>query len=164
MINGTRLCREDRRIGYCHCKLHEGFISKKLHDEHQCNEKGCHYFEKFEDAPYWKIKEQQKQDRFDGKQLKKQIEELKTAIYNDVVLWTYKISDFAILSVDFNDNTYIIRCATLRSVNLSHILRKIHEKYGVKTKVVFIENTYYFRKNIIETKRREYPDISNQEV
>ena len=45
---------EKRRIGYCRNKAHKGFITSATLGEHKCLEKGCTYFQRFEDSQYWK--------------------------------------------------------------------------------------------------------------
>ena len=42
-IDGTR-SETTKRVGFCNNDLHKGYLTKKLMDEHQCIEKGCHYF------------------------------------------------------------------------------------------------------------------------
>ena len=44
---------EKRRIGYCRNKAHRGFITSATLGEHKCLEKGCMYFQRFEDSQYW---------------------------------------------------------------------------------------------------------------
>lgn len=40
-------------VGYCHNDDHKGFLTVAIMNEHDCIAKECHYFEKFEDYPYW---------------------------------------------------------------------------------------------------------------
>lgn len=54
-------------VGYCHNEAHKGIITITIMNEHDCLAKGCHYFEKFEDYPFW----QKRQRREELKQLKK---------------------------------------------------------------------------------------------
>lgn len=41
-------------VGYCHNYNHTAYLTKGIMKEHQCLEKGCFFFEKFHDYPYWK--------------------------------------------------------------------------------------------------------------
>ena len=45
-------------IGYCHFSEHKGSMTKSLLKTHDCVAKGCHYFEKYIDNPYWAAMEQ----------------------------------------------------------------------------------------------------------
>lgn len=54
-------------VGYCHNKDHKGFLTITIMNEHDCIAKGCYYFEKFKDYPYW----QKFQHKEELKQLKK---------------------------------------------------------------------------------------------
>lgn len=40
-------------VGYCHNENHKGFLTVSIMNEHECIAKGCNFFEKFEDYPYW---------------------------------------------------------------------------------------------------------------
>lgn len=51
-------------VGYCHNEDHKGFLTVSIMNDHDCIGKECHYFEKFEDYPFWikyRRKEQQKE-------------------------------------------------------------------------------------------------------
>lgn len=40
-------------VGVCHSKIHPGRLNEKLMNEHNCQGKQCHYFEKYANASYW---------------------------------------------------------------------------------------------------------------
>lgn len=40
------------RIGYCHNKIHQGYLTSTSLKEHKCLEKRCTFLQKF-DCPYW---------------------------------------------------------------------------------------------------------------
>lgn len=42
-----------RLIGFCHCDLHKGYVTKSIYKNHKCGEKQCVFFQKFEDCPFW---------------------------------------------------------------------------------------------------------------
>lgn len=42
----------DKAIGYCHCKLHPGAVTKVIAQKHHCKSKQCHHLEKCDDV-YW---------------------------------------------------------------------------------------------------------------
>ena len=42
-----------RLIGFCHCDLHKGYVTKSIYRNHKCGEKQCVFFQKFEDCPFW---------------------------------------------------------------------------------------------------------------
>lgn len=39
--------------GYCHCRLHKGYVTVNLMNIHNCLGKSCKCLEKFEEYPYW---------------------------------------------------------------------------------------------------------------
>jgi hypothetical protein len=154
MIDGTQICSEPKRIGYCWCDLHQGFINKRLLDEHECISKGCQFFEKFNESEYWKRKAVLKQKRQEGKMLKKQIEIIGDSILNDFDEYAKDNNEFAALSVEYRDNKYIVRCASINTIPFADFKRNLSLKYGVKIELIFIQNTYNFRKQLIEDKKR----------
>lgn len=153
MIDGTQICSESKRVGYCWCDLHPGFINKRLLDEHECVSKGCTFFEKFVESEYWKRKLDLKEKRQEGKLLKKQIEKTGNSILNEINEYTKNNDEFAALNIEYGDNKYIVRCASIGTISLSTFKRELSLKYGVKIEFVFIQNTYNFRKQLIENKK-----------
>ena len=50
-------------VGYCHNSEHKGIVTVTIMQEHDCIAKGCHYFEKFEDYPFWKKYESREEQK-----------------------------------------------------------------------------------------------------
>jgi hypothetical protein len=48
--------------GYCHCAQHRGFVTQSVLEGHDCINKGCNYFEKLDESPFWKIKQLHEQN------------------------------------------------------------------------------------------------------
>ncbi|MCC8080160.1 MAG: hypothetical protein LIO57_08955 [Oscillospiraceae bacterium] len=73
LINGTLACIPVKRlVGFCRNGIHRGFLNKNLLVEHQCIEKACPFFEKFEDYPYWTNLENQERATAKKKQRDKE--------------------------------------------------------------------------------------------
>lgn len=49
-------------VGYCHNENHKGFLTVSIMNEHECIAKGCNFFEKFEDYPYW-VRKRRKEEQ-----------------------------------------------------------------------------------------------------
>lgn len=47
-IRDTKIC------GYCHSKVHKGYLSVKMLKKHKCLQKQCPMLERYEDHSYWK--------------------------------------------------------------------------------------------------------------
>ncbi len=59
LLTGERLLISKKAVvGYCHFSEHKGSITKTILKTHECVTKGCHYFEKYTDNPYWAAIEQ----------------------------------------------------------------------------------------------------------
>ena len=43
-------------VGCCHNRIHPGKLTRKLMEAHDCLGKECRFFEKYEDADYWREK------------------------------------------------------------------------------------------------------------
>ena len=152
MVNGAPLCAPERQVGYCWCELHPGYLHKHLMDEHQCVERKCEHFEKFKESEYWKRKAKIKEDRIAGKLEKKRIEQLCNSIYQEFETIFVNNSNIAILNVEHLNGTYIARLVTIGHEGTSDIIKAIERKYQVKIKVVYVQNTYQFRKELIQKK------------
>lgn len=59
-------------IGYCHIRIHSGYLDTKLMKEHKCLEKQCPFLERNEDHPEWKKREFHKLHKKIGKILRRQ--------------------------------------------------------------------------------------------
>ena len=54
LVSGDYVYVQRRKlIGFCHCDLHKGYVTKSIYRNHKCGEKQCVFFQKFEDCPFW---------------------------------------------------------------------------------------------------------------
>jgi hypothetical protein len=67
MINGDR-CLESSAVGFCHCDVHRGYLTKALMKQHDCLNKECTFLRKLNPA-YWArlqgIEKEKRQKRAD---------------------------------------------------------------------------------------------------
>lgn len=62
---------QTRIVGCCHNLLHPGKLTKRLMTQHDCLEKNCRHFEKYEDAGYWKECDRKKEQKQTARQLQR---------------------------------------------------------------------------------------------
>jgi hypothetical protein len=62
---------QTRIVGCCHNLLHPGKLTKRLMTQHDCLGKNCRYFEKYEDAGYWKECDRKKEQKRTARQLQR---------------------------------------------------------------------------------------------
>lgn len=84
---------KNRIVGYCHCYLHRGALTKNLLKEHDCVGKGCHYFEKCAEAPYWVEKQKKRDESARQRERKRTEEEQKKALDESRIREAQKIAD-----------------------------------------------------------------------
>lgn len=81
--------RKDIRIknivGFCHYKHHKGIITKNLFKSHNCEQRGCYYFQKFDEYPYWENVEKQKVAEKTFAEHKKEKKNSKVYVSNDIL-------------------------------------------------------------------------------
>lgn len=78
LITGELVYLERKAVlGNCWCELHPGKLTKKLIAEHGCIAKECHFFQKYEERPYWIAKEQEKAARQKKKAKAKRTQKLR---------------------------------------------------------------------------------------
>ena len=63
--------RNQRPLGYCHCRIHKGYLNKNLMKKHACLSKGCVFLEKYKEHPYWEKRDGKRKDKKNKKQLQK---------------------------------------------------------------------------------------------
>ena len=69
MANGCKCkMKESKIIGFCHCRLHKGYLNASILKEHECLRKNCFYLEKYEDRPFWVQREKAKENKLKSKE------------------------------------------------------------------------------------------------
>ena len=152
MIDGTQLCKEEKRVGYCWCAQHYGYINKRLILEHDCINKKCQFFEKLDrNSKYWDAKK----ERDEGKNKKQREKDLLDFIRKLAIEETIDY-DCAISSVIRDGKNIKILIATLEYINFHEITSTISEivrnEMGVETHIVFqkIQNNNHVIEIIID--------------
>ena len=133
MIDGTQLCKESKRVGYCWCSLHPGYINKRLIGEHDCLNKKCPFFEMLDrNSTYW----DKKKEREEGKNKKKLEDEILENIRRIAIEETYDFDCAITTIIKEKSNVKIMIASNETIANMSRILQKIqneiNEKYSVK--------------------------------
>ena len=154
-IDGTR-SETTKRVGFCNNDLHKGYLTKKLMDEHQCIEKGCHYFIKYEKNAYWQQKNISKEKRQKAKEEKKYWENKENQALYLMRDLTKDIEDFGITAVYKKEDYLEIRYVSLNMVNLTSELSVVKMKTGVNCKLASVKTTYQ--------KKLELLDLFNPKV
>ena len=76
LITGLHVEMQRRNIvGCCHCATHPGKLTKQLMLDHNCIEKECRYFEKYDYASYWRGKQQIQQAKERKREEQKKVKE-----------------------------------------------------------------------------------------
>lgn len=140
-------------VGYCHNDDHKGFLTVGIMNEHDCISKGCHYFERFEDYPYWKkyrhkeeLKELAKVKRQRRKENEQRHADKIKARDDRFIERAYKvaselgINNFKIISIREYDNGFTVFYTSNKSVNDWYDFREIafamnktfHKKFTLK--------------------------------
>lgn len=125
-------------VGYCHNEDHKGFITVTIMKEHDCIAKECHYFEKFEDYPFWikcHRKEQQKEQIKIKRERQKRNKQQQTdnikarddAFISAAYSFANKLglSDFKILSIRKTDEGFTIFYISDKPLNDWYDFREI---------------------------------------
>lgn len=110
-------------VGYCHFKEHSGFITKNVIKEKDCYNKGCGYFERYNDCPYWVEKERKKEIKARRKMAqqaeKKAKEELSLSIKTEacrlIEICGYPIKVVGV--TELNKNEWVVRYLSNSSIN-----------------------------------------------
>lgn len=140
-INGGR-CTVGQRVGYCWLEKHKGYITKQIMDEHQCIEKQCPFFQKYEDAPYWKEKEKRKKDRQNRKELEKIEKEKEQSVMTLFKNETADLDDFAIIDIKREGRVFVVSFVTLNWIPVQVITNNVRKKTNEKVLMREIKTNY----------------------
>ena len=159
MVGGGPLCSEGKRVGYCWYDLHKGYLTKKLMDEHECLKKKCFFFEKFNDAPYWKYRNDIKKKREERRALADERSGKCKAILDRFRVLCKSFEGFAVADVAYDEksDTFRVRYVALKFVDLGKVIKKVEKEFGVKIYAYPVRNGYEMKKMTIEklSKSRE---------
>lgn len=153
MIDGSQLCNPEHQVGYCWCDLHPGFLSKSLLKQHECCERECRHFEKFQDAPYWQRKQEIKEKRLEAKRRAQYIKSISESMLCDINEALKNNENMALLGIEHKDATYILRFVCINRCDTHDLVWHLARKYKVRIKTQLVQNTYEFRKKLLEQKR-----------
>ena len=151
-IEGKK-CSKEARVGYCWCKLHQGFLTAALLKEHKCIEQKCVYFQKYEDAIYWKEKEKIKERRRQSQEKAKEKEKKENFVNETAREIVKDIPTLYIVGTqkDETKNTYITRYVTTEFVPSVYLLQeKLCEKTKERCKLVCINANAETKREIIK--------------
>lgn len=140
-IDGTR-SDVNKRVGFCNSNLHKGYLTKKLMDEHECIEKGCHYFIKYEKNAYWQQKNASKEKRQKAKIQKKFWEQKEQGALYLMRELTKDIQYLGITSAYKKENHIEIRYVALNMVNLSPEIYTLKNKLKIDIKLAAVRTSY----------------------
>jgi hypothetical protein len=142
-------------VGYCRYKKHKGFLTRKLMKQHQCLGKGCHYFQKFEDAPYWKEKSKIKQMKRDRKAEERVREERESLILETARDWTdrYGFMDF-ISAKEPSPGTLILTYFSKKYVDLLRCADYMERVWNCKVELRKIEPDDELTVHYLQQKKR----------
>lgn len=119
-------------VGCCHNRIHPGKLTRKLMEAHDCLGKECRFFEKYEDADYWREKNRKAAAKKKHRQ-KQTLEKAQQRREADALTLKDLIQTYA------DDAGYVLR-----------IVRVQEEKKGLLKVFYVSENMKPFRKRLME--------------
>lgn len=138
-IDGS-YCACSKVIGYCHCKLHKGCLTARLMKEHECVQKGCHYFEKHEDALFWQTKNKNKEEKKAAKALRKQTEKEQADALEAIRAHTTNDGDFFAIRVDKEEDRFVVYFIRYGWIDLSQYVYELSHVIGARVFLKEIKN------------------------
>ena len=137
LITGERLyVREKQIVGFCHCALHPGTLTKNLVKTHECDIKNCYYLRQYAEKPFWKAREdarkakQMKKEKI--KQKKKQEQDKKESLLHmaqncaDEMMMPIKITSVQKLT---GEKTYTIFYISEEAINDAYMYAPLSEMF-----------------------------------
>lgn len=154
-IDGKK-CKDTQKVGYCWYPEHTGYLTLPLMREHQCIERKCKRFQKYEEAPYWKTKEEHKKKKKKSFEKIKNKENKKEEILQLFRKYTNHIENFVITRVVEENNTYVVYFVTLEYIPLQSILEQVRRETNARIGIKEIKTTKVRKEEIIKKIKTEY--------
>ena len=147
-------CKPEQRVGYCWSEIHRGYLTPSMLKEHECIQKQCKYFQKYEDSPYWKRKAEIKEKKRERKDMKKQQEAKQQGILSTIRALTEEDPDFFAISVEkgtgVNKHQYIVRFVRFAWIDLTYYAKLFRERCGVSVYLREIKTSYDMKLQILQ--------------
>ena len=143
-------CKEEQRIGYCWSEIHRGYLTVRLMKEHQCCERNCRHFQKYEDAQYWKQKEKRKSEKKKAKEIEKKNEKDKQLILEKIRELTATDNNFFAIGVEKEKYTYIVRYVRFEGFDVNKYVKLFILTLGVSIFLKEIKTNHENKLNILK--------------
>lgn len=147
-IDGNQ-CHPKQRVGYCWSETHRGYLTLPLMRAHECIEKGCKHFQKYEQAPYWKDKEVNKAKKKIRHSAQKQQEKQEDKILQKVRAFTKEDENFFAISVHKELHRYVVQYIRFEWVDIAFYARELSQVCGVQIYLKEIKNSYAMKQKIL---------------
>lgn len=155
-IDGKK-CQEEQRVGYCWSEMHRGYLTLPLMREHQCIEKGCKHFQKYEQAPHWRIKEKRRAQRKQTQAQEKEKQQKLQSILNTIRALTKEDQDFFAISVEEGTglyrHQYIVRFIKFGWVDINYYVKLLKQRCNVSIYLQEIKNTHENKMQILKAQK-----------
>lgn len=152
-----KTCNPEQRVGYCWSETHRGYLTLPLMQQHECIEKGCKHFQKYEDSLYWKKKEEKKAQKQQRKEQEKAREQKLQEILNITRALTEEDNDFFPISVKKGEglyqHQYIVRFVKFAWVDIAYYVKLFKERCGVSIYLEEIKTTYDMKLQILSAQK-----------
>ena len=152
-IDGNR-CNPEQRCGYCWSEQHRGYLTLPLMFQHECVEKQCKHFQKYEKHSYWKGKDKAKAKKQQRKAQEKAHEQKLTEMLNIMRALTEEDNNFFPISVAKGEglyqHQYIVRFVKFAWIDIPYYVKLFKERCGVSIYLDEIKNTYENKMRILD--------------
>ena len=161
-IDGN-LCNPEQRCGYCWSETHRGYLTLPLMFQHECIEKQCKHFQKYEKHSYWKGKDKKKEQKQKRKAQEKAYEQKLQEMLGIIRALTEEDPNFFAISVakgtGLYQHQYIVRFVKFAWVDIPYYVKLFRERCGVSIYLQEIQNTYENKLRILEAQGLERKKI-----
>ncbi len=152
-IDGN-LCNPEQRVGYCWSETHRGYLTLPLMTQHECVEKQCKHFQKYEQHSYWKGKDKKKEQKQRHKAQEKAQEKQLQDMLRIIRALTEDDQDFFAISVekgkDLYKHQYIVRFIKFAWIDISYYVKLFRDRCGVSVYLREIPQTYENKLKILQ--------------
>lgn len=162
-IDGNQ-CNPEQRCGYCWSEQHRGYLTLPLMFQHECIEKQCKHFQKYEQHSYWKGKEKKKAKKQQRKAQEKAEAKKVDEMLKIIRALTEDDDNFFAISVekgkDLYQHQYIVRFIKFAWIDIPYYVKLFRDRCGVSIYLQEIPQTYENKLKILQAQGLKRGEIA----
>ena len=139
-IDGNH-CEAKHVVGYCHCRLHKGHLTKKLLDAHDCLHKNCVYLERNNEHPFFMQRNKNRDAKKQAKLMRKQMEQEQERVLKAIREHTADDGDFFAIRAEQTETGFTVYYIKYGWIDIGEYAYRLSKLLNARIFLKEIKNT-----------------------